>query len=61
MMADFEPGCLDLIGADWVARDAYKMTHGARRYEFYERSPANVVCHQQPLPQYNWWHMVHPS
>ena len=43
-MERFEPGRLDLHGAEWDSRDSYKMYPGAVRYEEYEKSYAAQVA-----------------
>ena len=42
-MKRFEPGTLDMFGANWEAGGSYRMQPDARRYEQYERSFAAVV------------------
>lgn len=42
-MKHYEPGTLDLYGANWEAGGSYRMQQDARRYEQYERSFAAVV------------------
>ena len=42
-MRRFEPGTLDMFGANWEAGGSYRMQPDARRYEQYERNFAAVV------------------
>lgn len=38
-----EPPTIDHHSADWVSRDAYKLAPGARRFEVWERSVADLI------------------
>lgn len=42
-MKHFEPGTLDMCGAEWTSESEYRMQPGAKRYEQYERNFAAVV------------------
>ena len=42
-MKQFEPGTLDMYGAEWTSEAEYRMQHDAKRYEQYERNFAAVV------------------
>ena len=39
-----EPAALDLTGAEWQPGGSYNMVDSAKRYEFYEKNFAAVVC-----------------
>lgn len=43
-MARYEPAMIDNAGATWASMDSYHLVPSAKRYEFYERSVAAVVC-----------------
>ena len=55
-MERFEPAALDLWGATWGAGETYALQPGARRYEFYERNFAGVVC-----TSFRFCILMHPS
>ena len=42
-MKRFEPGTLDMYGAEWTSESEYRMQPDAKRYEQYERNFAAVV------------------
>ncbi|CAK0787116.1 hypothetical protein CVIRNUC_010332 [Coccomyxa viridis] len=42
-MKHFEPGTLDMCGAEWTSESEYRMQPGAKRYEQYERNFAAVA------------------
>ena len=42
-MKQFEPGTLDMYGAEWTSESEYRMQPDAKRYEQYERNFAAVV------------------
>lgn len=56
-MARFEPAMIDNAGATWTSMDTYRLVPSAKRYEFYERSVAAVVClcHLPPPPTFLVW------
>lgn len=44
-----EPAALDLTGAQWQPGGSYSIVDSAKRYEFYEKNFAAVVCtHMAP-------------
>ena len=42
-MKRFEPGTLDMYGAEWTSDSEYRMQPDAKRYEQYERNFAALV------------------
>ena len=42
-MKQFDPGTLDMYGAEWTSESEYRMQPDAKRYEQYERNFAAVV------------------